>query len=157
MKLVVGDEELDGADEVDLVDPGDELSAGAVGAAEAVANEVEEDIEDSAAIGAEGHGTAQGDLAGVGSGRGEEGGLPGFGDVDGEVPGVGRAGLVAAELAGGLVHGAVERVAIDGGGAGVEPDGGRVMQGGDGFVEDLRGEDAGVEDGCDGWRECSGS
>src|ERR1700761_7824251 len=34
-----GDDEFDGADEVDFVDPGDDLSAGIVGAAEAVANE----------------------------------------------------------------------------------------------------------------------
>jgi hypothetical protein len=39
-------------------------------------------------------------------------------------------------------------VAIDGGGAGVEPDWRRVVQGGDDFVEELCGLDAGVEDGA---------
>jgi hypothetical protein len=39
-------------------------------------------------------------------------------------------------------------VAIDGGRAGVEPDGGRVIELGDDLVEKLRGEDAGVEDGA---------
>jgi hypothetical protein len=67
--------------------------------------------------------------------------------VDGEVPGVGGSGLVAAEFAGGLVHGAVEGVAVDRGGAGVEPDGRRVFEQGDCFTEELGGEDAGVVDG----------
>jgi hypothetical protein len=39
-------------------------------------------------------------------------------------------------------------VAIDSGGAGVEPDRRRVIEGGDDFVEDFRGLDAGVEDGA---------
>src|SRR5882757_7074240 len=90
-----GDEEFNGADEIDFVDPGDELIAGAVGAAEAVADEGEEDVEDSVGVGAEGHGAAQGDLASAGSGGGEEGFLPSFGDLDGEVPGVGCTGFVA--------------------------------------------------------------
>ena len=72
VKSSCGDEEFDGADEVGVVDPGDELIAGAVGAAEAVADEREEDVEDSAGVGAEGHGAAQGDLAGAGSGRMEK-------------------------------------------------------------------------------------
>ncbi len=78
------------------MDPGDELIAGAVGAAEAVADEGEEDVEDSAAVGAEGHGAAEGEFARSRRGGGEEGFFPGFGDLDGEVPGVGCAGFVAA-------------------------------------------------------------
>jgi hypothetical protein len=39
-------------------------------------------------------------------------------------------------------------VAIDGGGAGVEPDGWWVIEPGDDFVEDFCGLDAGVEDGA---------
>src|SRR5258708_32051817 len=147
-EVLGGDEEFDGANEIGFVDPGDELIAGAIGAAEAVADEREEDIEDSAGVGAEGHGAAQGDLAGARSGGGEEGFFPGFGDLDGEVPGVGYAGFVATEFAGGFVHGAVEGVAIDGGGAGVEPDGGRVIEPGYDLVEELRGEDTRVEDGA---------
>src|SRR5258708_18242803 len=46
-EVLGGDEELDGADEVGFVDPGDELIAGAVGSAEAVADERGEDVEDS--------------------------------------------------------------------------------------------------------------
>ena len=137
-KVRCGNEEFDGADEICFVNPRDELSAGTVGAAEAVADEVEEDVEDSAGVGAKGHRAAQGDPAGARNGGGEEGLFPGFGDLDGEVPGVGCAGFVAAELAGGLVHGAIEGVAVDGGGAGVEPDGGRVIEGGDDLVEKLR-------------------
>ena len=57
-------EELDGADKVNLVDPGDELIAGADSAPEAMANETEEDVEDAARIGAEGHCTAQRHLTG---------------------------------------------------------------------------------------------
>src|ERR1700761_4010973 len=71
-EVLCGDEEFDGADEVGFVDPRDELIAGAVGAAEAVADEGEEDVEDSAGVGAEGHGAAQGHFAGAGSGGGEE-------------------------------------------------------------------------------------
>ena len=141
-----GDDELDGADEVGFVDPGDELISGQGGAAEAVADEREEDVEDSAGVGAEGHGAAESDLASARSRGGEEGFFPGFGDLDGEVPRVGCAGFIAAEFARGLVHGAVERVAIDGCGAGVEPDGRRVIEPGDDFVEDFCGLDAGVED-----------
>jgi len=51
------------------VNPGDELSAGFVGTAEAVTNEVEEDIEDSSGVGAEGHSAAEGNLAGLGKRR----------------------------------------------------------------------------------------
>ena len=67
--VLCSDEEFDGADEVGVVDPGDELVAGADGTTEAVANETEEDIEDSASVWAEGHGAAQGDLAGSRSGH----------------------------------------------------------------------------------------
>ena len=152
-----GDEEFDGADEVGFVDPGDKLIAVAIGAAEAVADEREEDVEDSAGVWAEGHGAAQGDLAGARSGGGEEGLFPGFGDLDGEVPGIGCAGFVAAEFAGGFVHGAVEGVAIDGGGAGVEPNGGWVIERGDDLVEESCGLDTGIEDGAAiGWSD-SGS
>lgn len=147
-KVWRGEEEFDGTDEVRIVDPGDELIAGADGAAKAVADETQEDVKDAAGIGAEGHGAAQGDLSSAGRGRREEGFLPGFGDLDGEVPGIRRARFVAAEFASGLVHGAVERVAIDGGGAGVEPDGGRAIEVCDDFVEDAGGLDAGVEDGA---------
>ena len=147
-KILRGDKEFDGADEVHFMDPGDELIAGEIGAAEAVTDEVEEDVEDSIRVWTEGHGAAQGELAGARGWSGEEGLLPCFGDGDGEVPGVGRAGLVAAEFASGFVHWAVEGVAIDSGSAGVEPDGGRMVEGGDDLVEDLRGKHAGVEDGA---------
>src|SRR5437868_5579001 len=113
-----------------------------------MADECEEDVEDSAGVGAEGHGATKGDLAGAGSRGGEEGLFPSLGDLDGKGPGVGCAGFVAAELAGGFVHGAVEGVAIYGGGAGVEPDGRRVFERGDDLVEELCGLDAGVEDGA---------
>ncbi len=83
-----------------------------------------------------------------GGGCGEEGLFPGFGDLDGEVPCIGCAGFVAAWFAGGLVHGAVERVTIDGGSACVEPDGRRVIELGDDLIEDVGGFDAGVEDGA---------
>jgi hypothetical protein len=146
-KVLGGDEQFDRADEVDLVNPGDELIAGSIGPAEAVANEREEDVEDAAGVGAEGHGAAQSDLSGARSCGREEGVFPRFGDLNGEVPGVGRAGFVAAEFAGGLIHGAIEGVAIDGGGAGVEPDCGRVIELGDDLVKQMRGENAGVEDG----------
>jgi hypothetical protein len=52
-EVLCGDDEFDRADEIDFVDPGDKLIAGAVGAAEAVADEREEDVEDSAGVGAE--------------------------------------------------------------------------------------------------------
>ena len=48
-KVLRGDEEFDGANEIGFVDPGDELIARAVGATETVADEVEEDVEDAAA------------------------------------------------------------------------------------------------------------
>ena len=57
-KIFCGDEEFDGANEIGFVDPGDELIAGEIGAAEAVTDEVEEDVEDSARVWTEGHGTA---------------------------------------------------------------------------------------------------
>src|SRR4051794_3772485 len=98
-KVLRGDQELDGADEIGFVDPRDELISAAVGSSEAVTDKREEDVEDSAGVGAEGHGAAEGELACAGSRSGEEGLFPCFGDLDGKVPGVGRAGFVAAEFA----------------------------------------------------------
>ena len=50
-EIFLRDEEFDGADEVGFVNPGDELAAGAGSAPEAVADETEKDVEDSARIG----------------------------------------------------------------------------------------------------------
>src|SRR5262249_8279636 len=57
-----------------------------------------------------------------------EGLLPPFGDIDRKVPSLGRAGLVAAQLAIGFAHGAVQGVPVDGGGAGVDPEPGRWVE-----------------------------
>jgi hypothetical protein len=118
------------------VNPTDELATVALRSAEAEADEIEEGFESIARCGAKGDGAAQGDFAGVRRECGEELGLPIFCDADGEVPRVGCAAwaaeqaggdeLVAAKLAGGLVHGLVEGVAIDGGGGGIHPEAGRV-------------------------------
>lgn len=147
-KIFAGNQEFDGAGEVGVVDPGDELVARAGGASESEANEGEEDVEDAAGVGAEGHGTAEGDAAGVGELVFEEGRLPVFGHFDGEVPGVGCAGFVAAEFAakfaGEVVLGTVQGVAVDGGGGGVHPDFGRMFEFLQDMAEQAGGEDAGV-------------
>ncbi len=129
------------------MNPGDELAAVALFPAEAASDQVGEDREGIAGYGAEGDRGAQSDFAGARSGCGEEGGLPVFGDANGEVPGIGCAGFVATQFACGFVHGAVEGVAVDGGGGGVEPEAGRLGQVGDDLVEQARCADAGVVDG----------
>ena len=103
------------------MDPGDVLAAGADGAAEAAADEREEDVEDAAGVGREGHGGAQCNLAGA---RGwslsrrppprRVATLMEKFQVSG-APGSLPPRMPVARL------GAVQRVAVDGGGAGVEP------------------------------------
>src|SRR6185369_16527145 len=72
--------------------------------------------------------------------------FPGFGDTDGEVPGIGCAGFVAAEFTSSFVHWPVESVAVDGGGAGIQPGVRRMRESGDDLIEEAGAEDAGVED-----------
>jgi hypothetical protein len=140
------EEEVDGAGVVLIVHPGDILVAAALGAAEVAANEFREDLEDAAAVGAHDKGGAESDAAGAGGGGVEEGLLPLAADVDAKSPGAGDEGLLAALLAGELVLIAVQGVAVDGGGAGVEPDGRGCGGLGDGAADEAGGEDAGVED-----------
>src|SRR5581483_9161070 len=54
-------------------------------------------------------------------GRVEERFLPGGGDVDAESPFIGCARFTAADLACGFVHRTIERVAVDGRGARIQP------------------------------------
>ncbi len=76
----VGDEPADGAQEIGLMDPGDELPAGAVGAAEAEADEPQEHVERAAVVGAHDDGGAEEDEArAVGGGFLARGVFPGGG------------------------------------------------------------------------------
>jgi len=122
-KLGVGEEEVGGSAVVEIVDPGDELLAVALGASEAEAGEVGEDGEDTACVGGHDHRGTEADLAGVRGGDGGEGGFPLLGDFDGEGPCIGFVGVgLVAELAGELVLGEVVGGAVEGAGAGVHPD-----------------------------------
>jgi len=96
--LGLGEQEVGGAAVVEVVHPGDELFAGALGAAEAEAGEFGED---AACVGTHDHGGAETDLAGVRGWDGGQGLFPAVGYVDGEGPGFGEVGgFVGAALAG---------------------------------------------------------
>ena len=119
--IFVFDQKIDGADEVGFVKPGDELAAGALGSAEASAHELHQNIEGATGVGAHDNGGSHGDFTCAGSGGFQKRLLPIFGDGYGKIPSIGRTSFGAPQFAV-FTHGAVKRVAVDGGGAGIQPD-----------------------------------
>src|SRR5260370_12629076 len=101
---------------------GEKLRPRAARPAETVADETQKNVEDSSRIGAEGHGAAQCDLTSERSRGRKKRFLPCLGDFDGEVPCGWRARFVAAELAGDLIHRAIEGAPVSGIRADVQPD-----------------------------------
>src|SRR6185437_87264 len=111
--------------------------------------------EDAPGVRAHHHRGAQTDLPRARRGDGEKGPLPTGGDVDGkgpcfgEIRGFARAafGGQIAELTGELILRAVERVAVEGAGAGVHPKARGCGGGRDDLAEQERRLDARVKDG----------
>ena len=140
--LFMIDQELDGAGEVDFVNPGDELAAVALACRRGrYGPDSSRMAKALPGVRAEDDGGAQGDLARAGRlGRAKNAASQSLATPDGEIPCLGRVPpvrdqLIAAELAGGFVHGAVERVAVDGRRGGVHPESGRIGERGDDAAE----------------------
>src|SRR5579875_3837098 len=145
-EFFVLDQELDGAREVDVVDPGDVLPAGSHPAAETPADQTQKGIEGSAGIGTHDHASAHGDAAGLREFRSEQRGSPGLGDFDAETPAAGRIGLVATDLAGDIVHRAIEAVPVDSCRTRVEPEPWRFGGTGNRLSDETGGDGARVAD-----------
>ena len=128
---VVGEEEFDRAAEIHVVNPGDELPARAHFSAQPEAHKATQDGEDAVATGAEHHRGAEQNLARARRDSFVEDALPRGGDLDGE--GILRGGR-GTDLAR-LIPGGAEVVAVDGGGAGVEPHARRTAATRDGFAK----------------------
>src|SRR5215468_579747 len=81
-KILARYEQIDGPREVRFVDPGNELRSRALAPSQAKADQRQEPIEHSAAIGTQRQRAAGGDFARDRRGSGEEGLFPPFGDID---------------------------------------------------------------------------
>src|SRR5947209_7691571 len=141
-----GDEEFDRLDEVCVVDPRHELATGTGRAAQTHPNQVEKDLESSAPVGAHDDRAAQSDLARVRRYGFEEGLLPGGRDVVAETPRRRQSRLTASDLTVDLTHRPIQRVAVDGRGAGVHPEPRRLGRLRDRVADQPRGDDSGLYD-----------
>ena len=142
-----------------FMNPGNKLGSRAAGATEAKPHQAKQLREDSTGVGTHDHGGSQRQLAHSRSCGGKESFLPFFGDFDAEAPARRRTNFAraAAEFSGFFVHGTIEGVAINCGGAGIHPDRGRRGQLSQRAAQDLGGKDARIHDGVPVGCRCSGS
>ena len=73
LKSIVSDDPVTSARKVDIVNPGCVFRAGAQGSSTTMPDKAKKNVEGTVAVGVEREGAAQGDFAGGGEGRGEEG------------------------------------------------------------------------------------
>src|SRR5205823_5725317 len=92
-KIFTLDQQIDRAREIVFVNPRYKLGAGALWAAQTVANQTQEHIERASLIRTESNGAAHRDLARTRRTRGEKAFFPSFRDVDRKIPGIGSPGL----------------------------------------------------------------
>src|SRR6185437_1829974 len=120
--LLMSNKEFNGADEIDIVNPGDVLAAGTGSPTESAADKPKQSVKNPARMRAHHHGAAKGDSARAWSFRGKKSALPAGVNVNAELPFAGNIRFISANLARKFVHGTIQSMAIDGSSAGVHPD-----------------------------------
>ena len=136
-------EELNRARKIVFVNPAHKLAAAALLSAKTESHQVTHDRERVARSRAKDNGRAHGDLARSRCGGAKELRFPILRHLDREIPRLRRAPLlrnhfVAAQLPRRFIHGAVQRMPVDGGRRCVEPYGGRRVEPGNYMIQQPR-------------------
>ena len=125
---LISDQEVDGADEVGFVDPGNVLSPGSLRSAKSAANQVRENFKTPPLSAIKVMELRMAILRVSRVCPAKKAALPILRDPDRKIPCIRSAWFVATEFPGHLVHRPIKCVAIDSGGARVKPQSRRVLQ-----------------------------
>src|SRR4029077_8681529 len=132
------DQEINGAHEVSFVNPGNKLLSRCSFSTQACPDKTKKSIKNSAGIRTHGHGATESDLSRAGSRGGKEFPLPACCHVNAEAPRRRRIRFVASQFTRTFIHGAVQRVSIDCGSAGVHPESRRFGRLSNGLADNSR-------------------